>query len=135
MVSKSACRKAPVVPGYPTNKFSDQTKPFDFSIQQRGWRWSVISGKHSSSLPSLSHCNENRIHVFPEKELRGLSPKFHIHVSVSDFNLPKIDPHIFPQQNRQTNCGNILYCMIRSQTHECGNWEYLVGSSQQGSRL
>jgi|LakMenE18May11ns_1017448.scaffolds.fasta_scaffold5863496_1 hypothetical protein len=25
-----------------------------------------------------------RIYVFPEKELRGLSPDFHIHVSVSD---------------------------------------------------
>jgi hypothetical protein len=30
------------------------------------------------------HCNENLIYVFSEKELRGLSPNFHIHVSVSD---------------------------------------------------
>ncbi len=30
------------------------------------------------------HCNENPIYVFPEKEFRGLSPNFHIHVSVSD---------------------------------------------------
>ncbi len=30
------------------------------------------------------HCNENLIYVFPEKELHGLSPHFHIHVSVSD---------------------------------------------------
>ncbi len=28
---------------------------------------------------------QNPIYVFPEKELRGLSPNFHIHVSVSDF--------------------------------------------------
>ncbi len=30
------------------------------------------------------HCNENPIYVFPEKELHGLSPYFHIHVSVSE---------------------------------------------------
>ncbi len=32
----------------------------------------------------LPHCNKNPIYVFPEKELRGLSPNFHINVSVSD---------------------------------------------------
>ncbi len=31
----------------------------------------------------------------------------HIHVSVSDLYIPRIDPHIFLQQNRQTDCGNI----------------------------
>jgi hypothetical protein len=36
-------------------------------------------------LPSEMHCNENPIYVFPEKELRGLSPHFYIHVSVSDY--------------------------------------------------
>jgi hypothetical protein len=30
------------------------------------------------------HCNENPIYVFPEKELRGLSTNFHIHVSVTE---------------------------------------------------
>ncbi len=30
------------------------------------------------------HCKESFIYVFPEKQLRGLSPNFHIHVSVSD---------------------------------------------------
>ncbi len=30
------------------------------------------------------HCKEIGIYVFPEKELRGLSPNFHIHVSVSN---------------------------------------------------
>jgi hypothetical protein len=53
------------------------------------------------------HGNENPIYVFPEKELRSLSPNFHIHVSVSDFYIPRIGPHIFLQQKRQTNCGNI----------------------------
>ncbi len=39
-------------------------------------------------------------------KMRGLSPNFHIPVSVSDLYIPRIDPHIFLQQNRQTNRGN-----------------------------
>jgi hypothetical protein len=42
------------------------------------------------------HCNENTISVFPEKELRGLSPNFYIHVSVSDIHIPRIGPSYFP---------------------------------------
>jgi hypothetical protein len=53
------------------------------------------------------NCNENPIYVFPEKELRGLSPNFHIHVSVSDLYIPRIGPRIFRQQKRQTDSGNI----------------------------
>ncbi len=43
------------------------------------------------------------IYVFPEKELRGLIPNFHIHVSVSDLYIPTFGPPIFLQQNRQTD--------------------------------
>jgi hypothetical protein len=53
------------------------------------------------------HCNENPIYVFLFWELRGLSPNFHIHVSVSDLYISRIGPHIFLQKNRQTDCGNI----------------------------
>jgi hypothetical protein len=53
------------------------------------------------------HCNENPIYVFPGIELCGLSPNFHIVVSVSDFYIPRIDPYIFLQQNRQADHGNI----------------------------
>jgi hypothetical protein len=52
-------------------------------------------------------CIKNPIYVFPEKELRGLSPNLHINVSVSDLYIPRIGPHIFLQQNRQADCGNI----------------------------
>jgi hypothetical protein len=31
---------------------------------------------------------ENLKQIFPEKEYRGLSPKFHIHVSVSELYIP-----------------------------------------------
>jgi len=50
-----------------------------------------------------------KIYVFPEKELRGLSPNFHIHVSVSDLytGIPRIGLNIFLRQNRQTDGGNI----------------------------
>jgi hypothetical protein len=53
-------------------------------------------------------------------ELRGLSPNFHIHVSVSDLYSPRIGPHIFLQQNRQIERRNLIN---RSQTHECGDWD------------
>ncbi len=33
------------------------------------------------------HCKEIWIYVFPEQELRGLSPNFHIHVSVGDLRV------------------------------------------------
>jgi hypothetical protein len=52
-------------------------------------------------------CTENRICVFPEKELHCLSPNFYIYVFVSDLYIPRIGPHIWLQQNRQTDPGNI----------------------------
>jgi hypothetical protein len=59
------------------------------------WQWKHV------------HCNENINYVFPEKELCGLSPNIHILVSVSDLFIPRIGPHIFLQQNMQTDPGNI----------------------------
>ncbi len=35
--------------------------------------------------------------------------------------LGSVHTHIFLQQNRQTDCGNVL---IAPQTHECGNWDW-----------
>ncbi len=67
------------------------------------------------------HCKEISIYVFPEKELRVLSPNFHIHVSVSDLYISTIGPFIFLQQNMQTDRGNTY--IIRTQTHECRNWD------------
>jgi hypothetical protein len=58
------------------------------------------------------HNTENSKQIFPEKELRGLSPNFHINVSVIDLYIPTI---ILPSAagNMWTDPGN------RSQTHEC----------------
>jgi hypothetical protein len=57
--------------------------PFEFSIfaDSRAGTCAVAGAGVSAS----AHCNENPIYEFPEKELRLLSPYFHIHVSVSDF--------------------------------------------------
>jgi len=39
--------------------------------------------------PALQRQNaENLKQIFPEKEYRGLSPNFHIHVSVSELYIP-----------------------------------------------
>jgi hypothetical protein len=70
------------------------------------------------------HCKENPIYVFLFWELRGLSPNFHIQVSVSDLYI---------------SCSRIGRSIVeiynRSQTYECGNcgnvavqllfWEYM----------
>ncbi len=47
---------------------------------------------------------ENFNQIFPEKELRGHSPNFHIHESVSDLYNPTIDLPILLQEI----CGLVL---------------------------
>jgi hypothetical protein len=47
---------------------------------------------------------ENSKQTFPDKELCGHSPNFHIHVSVSDLYIPTIDLPILLQEI----CGSIL---------------------------
>ncbi len=53
------------------------------------------------------HCNENPIYLFLFWELRGLSPNFHIHVSVSDLYIPRIDP-----ENMYINLSQIYDSLI-----------------------
>ncbi len=71
-------------------------------------------------LPIPLHCNENPIYVFLFWELRGLSPCFHIQVSVSDLYIPRIGPHISCSRIRADRSWEYINC---SQTHECGNWD------------
>jgi hypothetical protein len=76
------------------------------------------SSKLLSGSP-LVHCNENFIYVFLFLQLRGFSPNFHIHVSVSDLYVYFQDlSTYFLQQNRQIQSWGHIN---RSQTHECGN--------------
>jgi hypothetical protein len=47
---------------------------------------------------------ENLKQIFPEKEYRGLSPNFHIHVSVSELYIPAIGLPFLQEEI----CGPIL---------------------------
>ncbi len=53
--------------------------------------WTVMRG---GGWLSIAHCNGNFVYIFLFWELRGLSPNFYIHVSVSDLYIPRIGPHI-----------------------------------------
>ncbi len=82
----------------------------------------------------IPHCNKKHIYVFPEKEVRGPQSQFphscvckpfiYKYVDRSWEYIPRIGPHIFLQQNRQTDRGNTVQYINRSQTHECGNWNW-----------
>ncbi len=60
------------------------------------------------------------LHVFLFLELRGLSPSFHIHESVSELYIPRIGPPISCRKIARSILG--IY-INRSKTHECGNWD------------
>ncbi len=71
------------------------------------------------TMPTLQRTNTEHLkQIFPEKELCGQSPNWHIHVSVSDLYIPTIHLPFLLQE--------ILYVdrsweyINRSQTHECG---------------
>ena len=83
--------------------------------------YETVRSSCSSFSATSSHCNENPIYVFLFWELRGLSPNFHIHVSVSDLYIPRIGPHISFSRLGRSIVGK--YCLKRSQAHECRNWE------------
>ncbi len=81
----------------------------------------VILENCSPPLHSLQRQNaENSKQIFPEKEYRGLSPNFYIHVSVSELYIPTMGLPFLLEEI----CGPILGILYinRSQTHECGNW-------------
>jgi len=90
-----------------------------FNAQKHGHLWWV---SHCEKLLE-PHSKEIWNYVFPEKELPGLSPIFHIHVSVADLYIPTLDPPILLQQNRQYQSEDYRN---RSQEHECRNWDCAV---------
>jgi hypothetical protein len=62
----------------------------------------------AGSVPGFPACyTEIPIYVFPEMKLRGLVPNSYIHISVSNFYIPKIGLQIWLHQIRQTDPGNV----------------------------
>jgi hypothetical protein len=87
-----------------------------------------ITGK--KSLPTLQrHNTENSKQIFPEKELRGLSPNFLIHVSVNDLYIPAIGPPILLREKMWTDPGDTFI----NRSHECGNWDQLFITTISGN--
>ncbi len=76
----------------------------------------------------LSSYTAKKSHLcIPEKELRGLSPNFLIHMSVSDLYISRICPHIFLQQNRQTDPGMGIGTSLRD------TWMWKLGLRPRNS--
>jgi hypothetical protein len=72
------------------------------------------------SAPTLQrHNTENLEQIFPEKAMRGLSPNFHIHVSVSNLYIPTVGLPIL----LQAICGPVLG-IHKSLT---GTWMWYLG--------
>jgi hypothetical protein len=82
-------------PQLPVGTVSSRTPPAS--------AWTHFRIGISATLQRKSHL------CIPFWELSGLSPSFHIHVSVSDLCIPRIGPHTyFPAaEYRQTDPGNI----------------------------
>jgi hypothetical protein len=108
---------------------NDNVSPIEVSQDVFPWTMQWNSSEFPAStvptLPALlRHNTENSKQIFPEKELCCvLSPNFHIHVSVSDWYIPRICLPILLHENMWTDFGNI--CISRSQTHECGKWGWV----------
>jgi hypothetical protein len=67
-----------------------------------------MSYKENVALPTLERKNaENLKQIFPGKEYRGLSPNFHIHVSVSELYIPTMGLLFLLERNMWTDPGNI----------------------------
>jgi hypothetical protein len=80
------------------NRPGNRTKPLLFNYD------SVVLRVNNALQRTNS---ENSKQIFPEKELRGHSPNFHIHVSVSDLYTPTIDLPILLQEICGPIPGNI----------------------------
>jgi hypothetical protein len=81
---------------HPSGFLSDPSGPAaDPSVLKNVEKSSLSYFIFTCNLLRLSlHCNENAIYIFLFWELRGLSPNFHIHVSVGDLYILRIRPHI-----------------------------------------
>ncbi len=75
--------------------------------------------EHPHPARPYTHCNENPIYVFLSWELRGLSPTFHINVSVSYLFIPRISPH--------TSCSRIGRSIVGIYKSLTDTWMWKLG--------
>jgi hypothetical protein len=73
--------------------------PYALVFFLSGWPSRYIFGTGQGLYKCTAMNNaENSKQIFPEKELRGHNPNFHIQVSVSDLYIPMIDLPILLQE-------------------------------------
>ncbi len=78
----------------------------------RGYLRVCATVKSYISVSTVAHCNGNSVYIFLFWELRGLSPHFHIHVSLSDLYIPRISLHISSSRTGRLIVG--IYNSIRN---------------------
>jgi hypothetical protein len=69
----------------------------------KGGFWLLLSVTYTLQRQNA----ENSKHIFPEKEFRGFSPSFHIHVSVSELYLSHDGSAFSAGGNMWTDPGNL----------------------------
>ncbi len=73
-----------------------------------------------SWISFLPHCSGNPVYIFLFWELRGLSPISTFMCLWAIYKFPR-SVHIFPPAEKADPSWEYI---IRSQTHECGNWDW-----------
>ncbi len=73
----------------------------------KGTKYSLSDASQIKESTLQRHTTENSKQIFPEKELHGLSPNFHVHVSVSNLYIPTIGLPVLLQENMWTDPGKI----------------------------
>ncbi len=82
-----------------------QILPSPLARQDKNSRPSIFRSMFSKKN---MHCNENPICVFPEKEVRGLSPNFHIHMSVSGLYIYAARRQLYEYHGRKNHVKGFL---------------------------
>ncbi len=107
----------------PCSRVRDSDVCYRRAASQVADHWATYPTVTTVSLQVSRHTATKIPHrLFLFWELRGLSPNFNIHVSVSDLYSPRISLHISSSRIGRPIV-EIQY-INGSQMHECGNWDW-----------